>query len=103
MTKLVKNDKVEILSELNINVLNVLFSEKPEIKKVAKNLVTFLNSMPHDIVGSVLMTMESVAEENSAQQYLDDLMYYMQDLDGWMELNNRQDSSHKKIAKALNQ
>lgn len=103
VTKLVKNDKVEILSELNINVLNVLFSEKPEIKKVAKNLVTFLNSMPHDIVGSVLMTMESVAEENSAQQYLDDLMYYMQDLDGWMELNNRQDSSHKKIAKALNQ
>lgn len=103
VTKLVKNDKIEILSELNVNVLSVLFSEKPAIKKVAKNLVTFLSSMPNDIVGSVLMTMEAVADENGAQQYLDDLMYFMQDLDGWMDLNNRQDSSHKKIANALNQ
>ena len=103
VNKLVKNDKIEILSELNINVLSVLFSEKPEIKKVAKNLVTFLHGMPHDITGSVLMTMESVATENNAAQYLDDLMYFMQDLDMWMEVNSRQDSSHKKISKALSQ
>lgn len=98
IAKLVSNNNNEALMDLNMNVLQILFSKCPEdIPKVSKNFVQFLVNQPTENTGSMMYSMRRIAEDNKSEEYLKDLMREMYTYDEWVQAHKNMDAAHRSV------
>lgn len=95
---LVTKQNNEALMELNMNVLQILFSKCPEdLKTTAKNFVKFIAKQPTENVGSMMHAMKRIAEECGSLPYLKNLMREMYTHDAWIEAHKNMDKAHRSV------
>lgn len=95
--KMVKQEMREKLTELNINVLKIMFATTPNVKTTAKNFMEFIQLQPKELVTAMLQQIRKTAKENSAENYLQSLMDVLQDSDVWVKIVVDIDSSHQEM------
>ncbi|RLI88044.1 MAG: hypothetical protein DRP01_00390 [Archaeoglobales archaeon] len=96
--KLISSSNNEVLMELNMNVLSILFSKCPaNITRTAKNFVKFIVDQPTENTGSIMYSIRKVAEDNGSEDYLKDLMREMYQHDEWVEAHKNMDEAHRAV------
>jgi hypothetical protein len=98
--KLVKKNR-EKLIELNGNVLEVLFADRPAVEKVAKNLVPFLADQPDEILTAVHTDLNTLAEQKGADEYLEELMYEIAEYREWGSIHERLTTNARNVTDDL--
>jgi hypothetical protein len=94
--KLVKKDRTKLL-DLGQGVLTMLFAKKTPVEKIAKNFVTFLGDIPSEVLMQIHTSLNQMAEENNAGEYLTELMYEMADYPGWREIHKQLDKNSRNV------
>jgi len=85
----------EPLSDLDQNVLRLMFATTPEPQATAKNFLKFIQIHPLEMAGAMLFQMNQLAEENKAEDYLNALMRELQDYDSWCDLQLEIDKNYE--------
>jgi hypothetical protein len=91
----------EILADLDLNVLKILFSTTPPVKKAALNFIEFVEAHSDDMAHAMLTQMKRLAKENNAGDYLKSLMRELQEHPSWSELHLKFDKSHRSYEEKL--
>jgi hypothetical protein len=95
--KMVKQEMREKLTELNLNVLKIMFATTPEVKTSARNFMEYIQIQPKELVTAMLQQMRKIAKESAAEDYLRSLMDTLQDNDLWVKIVVEIDSNHKEM------
>jgi hypothetical protein len=95
--KMVKQEMREKLTELNLNVLKIMFATTPDVKVAAKNFMEYIQAQPKELITAMLQQMRKIAKESGAEDYLRKLMDTLQDNDTWVKLVVEIDSNHKEM------
>jgi hypothetical protein len=99
--RLIENSMQEILADLDLNVLKILFSTTPPVKKAAANFVEFVQAHSDDMAYAMLTQMKRLAKENNAGDYLKTLMRELQEHPAWSALHMKFDASHRNYESKL--
>jgi len=99
--RLIENSMQEILADLDLNVLKILFSTTPPVKKAALNFIEFVEAHSDDMAHAMLTQMKRLAKENNAGDYLKSLMRELQEHPSWSELHLKFDQSHRKYEEKI--
>jgi hypothetical protein len=97
ITKMIDKELREKLTELNLNVLKIMFATTPELKLTAKNFLAYIKPQPKDLIMSMLQQMRNIARDNSAEPYLIGLMDILQSDKNWTDLVTGMDSTHQEM------
>ena len=96
-----KKQKHEPLSELCMNTLKIAFAMTPDVEETAKNFLKFCLDLPEELSANMLFQIRKVALDNNASDYLDKLMFELQDYDDWIELQKSIDKRHRNVDQQL--
>jgi hypothetical protein len=99
--RIIKQNMREKLSELNANVLKIMFSTTPPVSEVAPNFQNFLLSQPVDLVSAVIQRLKGDADECNARPYLVALMDTLENNDAWTKLMESLDDNHRSMVDEL--
>jgi len=91
----------EKLIDLNGNVLELLFADKPEPSKVAKNFVAFLDPQPEEILQALYTDLNTMAEQKNADEYLEELMYELAEHTKWGDIHRRMIQNQQNVDRDL--
>lgn len=94
--KLIKKDRTKLL-DLGYGILTILFTKKTAVKKIAHNFVTFLGDLPPEVVTQMHTTLNQMAAEANADEYLEDLMYEMAEYPTWREVHAKIDTNTRNV------
>jgi hypothetical protein len=94
--KLAKKDRTKLL-DLGQGVLTMLFAKKLPVDKLAKNFVTFLEDHPSEVLMQIHTSLNQMATDNNAQEYLTELMYEMADYPSWRKIHKRLDKNARSV------
>ncbi len=95
IAQLTQNGQQEKLGDLCENVLTLLFSETPPVKKTAKNFLKFCTDLPNETAANMLFQMKASAAQANARPYLDSLMGELQDYEEWISIQLELDEVHR--------
>jgi hypothetical protein len=87
----------EKLADLCENVLTLMFADKPDAKKAAKNFLNYCTDLPEEIRANMLFQMKETAKQANALAYLDALMGELQHYEDWIQIQLKLDSNHRKL------
>ncbi len=99
--KMVSNSLHEQLMDLTMNVMKLLFATTPDIDKTATNFTSFCHAIPLELSSNMLFGMKKVAQENSAEPYMFELLDSLQENDMWIDLQTRIDKDYRAVDEGL--
>lgn len=98
---LVESGRQEVLDEACQGVLHLLFSDKPPVDEVADNFVELLKTVPPDTTMALFTQLNTVAQENNAVKYRQELMVAMNKHPDWVGIHSRIDAGQKRVDAGL--
>lgn len=98
---LVHSGRQEILDEACQGVLQLLFADQPPVQDVSNNFVELLRIVHPDTTMSLFTQLNTLAQENNANKYLQTLMLAMNKHPNWVELHHRIDQGQKRVDASL--
>jgi hypothetical protein len=98
---LVDNNIAERLIDLDLNVLQLLFTEQPPVETVAPNLLDFMVVHPNENNQSMISQVKKLAQDNNAKDYLKSLMREFHKYKEWVDINVRIDKGFNSVANDL--
>jgi hypothetical protein len=101
LRELVESGRQEVLDEACQGVLHLLFSDKPPVDEVSDNFVELLKTVPPDTTMALFTQLNTVAQENNAVKYRQELMVAMNKHPDWVGLHSRIDAGQKRVDAGL--